>query len=56
MELIIFNDGLYQLIPVTKQTMEHISLLAPVDLHGDMRDTPSKTKRVRRHTKPTHHE
>ena len=25
-------------------------------LHGDMRDTPSKTKRVRRHTKPTHHE
>ena len=31
MELIIFNDGLYQLIPVTKQTMEHISLLAPVN-------------------------
>ena len=25
-------------------------------LHGDMRDTPSKTKRVRRHTKPTHNE
>ena len=25
-------------------------------LHGDMRDTPRKTKRVRRHTKPTHHE
>ena len=24
-------------------------------LHGDMRDTPRKTKRVRRHTKPTHH-
>jgi len=34
MELIIFNDGLYQLIPVTKQTMEHISLLAPVDCMG----------------------
>jgi len=31
MELIIFNDGLYQLIPVTKQMMEHISLLAPVN-------------------------
>ena len=31
MELIIFNDGLYQLVPVTKQMMEHISLLAPVD-------------------------
>ena len=31
MELIIFNDGLYQLIPVTKQVMEHISLLAPVN-------------------------
>ena len=25
-------------------------------LHGDMRDTPSKTKRVRRHIKPTHNE
>ena len=31
MELIIFNDGLYQLIPVTKQMMEHISLLEPVN-------------------------
>ena len=31
MELIILNDGLYQLIPVTKQMMEHISLLAPVN-------------------------
>ena len=30
MELIILNDGLYQLIPVTKQMMEHISLLEPV--------------------------
>ena len=31
MELIILNDGLYQLIPVTKQMMEHMSLLEPVD-------------------------
>ena len=31
MDLIIQNDGLYQLVPVTKQMMEHISLLAPVD-------------------------
>ena len=31
MELIILNDGLYQLVPVTKQVMEHISLLAEVD-------------------------
>jgi hypothetical protein len=30
MELIILNDGLYQLIPVTEQMMEHISLLEPV--------------------------
>jgi len=30
MELIILNDGLYQLIPVTKQMMEHISLLGEV--------------------------
>ena len=34
MELIILNDGLYQLIPVTEQMMEHISLLAPVDCMG----------------------
>ena len=31
MKLIILDDGLYQLIPVTKQVMEQISLLAPVD-------------------------
>jgi len=30
MELIILNDGFYQLIPVTKQMMEHISLLEPI--------------------------
>ena len=31
MELIILNDGLYQLVPVTKQMMEHMSLLVKVD-------------------------
>ena len=31
MELIIQNDGLYQLVPLTKQMMEHILLLAEVD-------------------------
>ena len=31
MELIILNDGLYQLIPVTKQMMEGIILTAEVD-------------------------
>ena len=31
MELIILNDGLYQLVPVTKQMMESISLLGDVD-------------------------
>ena len=30
MELIILNEGLYQLVPVSKQMMEHISLLEPV--------------------------
>ena len=30
MELIILNDGLYQLIPLSKQMMEHVSLLEPV--------------------------
>ena len=28
MDLIILNDGLYQLLPVTKQMMENISLLS----------------------------
>ena len=31
MELIILNDGLYQLVPVTKQMTDHLSLLAEVD-------------------------
>ena len=31
MELIILNDGLYQLIPVTKQMMEGIVITAEVD-------------------------
>ena len=31
MDLIILNDGLFQLVPVTKQMMEHVSLLEPVD-------------------------
>ena len=30
MDLIILNDGLYQLIPVSKTMMEHISLLDEV--------------------------
>ena len=30
MELIILNDGFYQLVPLTKQMMEHISLLGEV--------------------------
>ena len=31
MDLIIQNDGLYQLVPLTKQMMEHIFLLVKVD-------------------------
>ena len=31
MELIILNDGLYQLIPLTKQMMEGIVVTAEVD-------------------------
>ena len=31
MELIILNEGLYQLIPVTKQMTEHMSLLGEVN-------------------------
>jgi len=32
MDLIILNDGLYQLIPVSKEIMEGIKLLNPVNL------------------------
>ena len=32
MELIILNDGLYQLIPVTKEIMESIKLIDPAGL------------------------
>jgi len=31
MDLIIFNDGLYQLLPVTKEIMEGIELIGEVD-------------------------
>ena len=31
MDLIIFNDGLYQLIPVTKQIMEGIVITAEIN-------------------------
>ena len=31
MDLIILNDGLYQLLPVTKQIMEGIVLTADID-------------------------
>ena len=31
MDLIILNDGLYQLIPVTKQIMEGIAITAKID-------------------------
>ena len=31
MELIILNDGLYQLIPVTKQMMEGIEIVTKVE-------------------------
>ena len=31
MDLIILNDGLFQLVPLTKEMMEHISLLVKVD-------------------------
>ena len=34
MDLIILNDGLYQLVPLTKEMMEHISLLVIVDCHN----------------------
>ena len=33
MDLIILNDGLYQLVPLTKEMMEHISLLVKVDCY-----------------------
>ena len=56
MELIILNDGLYQLIPVTKQMMEHISLLAPVNCMDLCEILRHEVDGIRRHTKPTHNE
>ena len=32
MDLIILNDGLFQLVAVTKQMMEHMSLVGELDL------------------------
>ena len=32
MDLIILNDGLFQLVAVTKQMMEHMSLVGKLDL------------------------
>ena len=31
MDLIILNDGLYQLIPVTKQMLEGVELISEID-------------------------
>ena len=31
MDLIILNEGFYHLVPVTKQMLEHIKILAEVD-------------------------
>jgi len=31
MDLILLNDGLYQLVPVSKQMMEHIALFVNLD-------------------------
>ena len=32
MDLIILNDGMYQLVPLTKEMMEHMSLVGELDL------------------------
>ncbi len=31
MDLIVFNDGLYSLIPITKAMLEHIKIMVEVD-------------------------
>ena len=31
MDLILFNDGLYSLVPVTKAMLEHIKIMVEVD-------------------------
>ena len=31
MDLIIFNDGVYSLVPVTKAMLEHIKLFTEID-------------------------
>tara|TARA_E500000318_G_scaffold80704_1_gene75906 strand:+ start:418 stop:624 length:207 start_codon:yes stop_codon:yes gene_type:complete len=32
MDIIVLNDGIYSLIPITKQMMGHISLVGELDL------------------------
>ena len=46
--LIIQNDGLYQLVPLTKQMMEHMSLLVTVDLSLELCEI-RKTNNALRH-------
>jgi hypothetical protein len=49
MELIILDDGLYQLIPVTKQMMEHISLLELIILDDGLYQLIPVTKQMMEH-------
>jgi hypothetical protein len=56
MELIIQNDGLYQLVPVTKADDGTYLIVGKSRLHGSVRDTKTKTDNVRRQFKSTCHE
>jgi hypothetical protein len=47
MELIILNDGLYQLVPVTKTDNGEYLIIGTSKLHGSVRDTKTKTNRLR---------
>ena len=55
MELIILNDGLYQLIPVTKEILGDIKLFNEIDCF-DLCDILRKTNWLCRYLKLTYNE
>ena len=56
MELIILNDGLVSINSCHKANDGTYVFVGRSRLHGLVRDTKTKINRIRRHTKPAHHE
>jgi hypothetical protein len=56
MELIILNDGLVSINSCHKANDGTYVFIGTSKLHGNVRNTKTKTNRVRRHFKFTHNE